>query len=84
MPELPEVEVLKRSLSKNIKSKKIIKIKINNPNLRYKIPKNLSKYLKNKVVKNILRISKYLIIDFGVNKKKTFNSFRNVRNHTFS
>ena len=38
MPELPEVEVLKRSLGKNIKFTKIMKTKINNVNLRYKVP----------------------------------------------
>ena len=38
MPELPEVEVLKRSLQKKIRFRKIIRIKIYNRNLRYKVP----------------------------------------------
>ena len=35
MPELPEVEIVKQSLYKNIKSKKIKKIIIKNPNLMF-------------------------------------------------
>jgi len=43
MPELPEIEILKKSLNQNIKSAKITKIKINNRNLRYKVPININK-----------------------------------------
>ena len=38
MPELPEIEIVKRSLFKMINKAKIINVKINNKNLRYKIP----------------------------------------------
>ena len=40
MPELPEVEVVKRSLQKNIKNLTIKKVKIHNIKLRYIINKN--------------------------------------------
>ena len=40
MPELPEVEIVKQSLDKNIKFKKIKKVIVRNRNLRLKIPKN--------------------------------------------
>ena len=69
MPELPEVEILKRSLKKEIRFCKIIKIKIHNANLRYKVPNSIIKNLKNHIVNNIIRISKYLIIDFKLSKK---------------
>ena len=65
MPELPEVEVVTRSLKKSIKNLKIIKITVNNRNLRFKLPKNFEHDLKNKIVKNIKRKSKYIIFDFG-------------------
>ncbi len=39
MPELPEVEVVKESLSRTITGKKIKKVSIKNRNLRYKIKK---------------------------------------------
>ena len=69
MPELPEVEVLKRSLQKKIRFLKIIRIRINNRNLRYKVPYSINKNLKGCVVNNISRISKYLIFHINFSKK---------------
>ena len=40
MPELPEVEVVRQSLNKNIKGKTVLKVLIKNRNLRFKIPLN--------------------------------------------
>ena len=65
MPELPEVEVVTRSLKKSIKNHKIIKITVNNRNLRFKLPKNFKDVLKNKIIKNIKRKSKYIIFDLS-------------------
>ena len=65
MPELPEVEIVKRSLLKMINKAKIIDIKIKNRNLRYKIPKNFKKKLVNQKLLNITRRSKYLIFHFN-------------------
>jgi len=67
MPELPEVEIVKRSLFKMINKAKIIDIKINNKNLRYMIPATFSKNLINEKILKISRRSKYLIFHF---KKK--------------
>ena len=64
MPELPEVEVVTRSLKKTIKNHKIIKITVNNRNLRFKLQKDFEHILKNKIVKNITRKSKYIVFDF--------------------
>ena len=69
MPELPEIEILRRSLKKNIKLAKIVKIKINNVNLRYKVPINLKKLFRGKIIKKISRVSKYLILHFNFKKK---------------
>ena len=62
MPELPEVEIVKQSLSKKITFKKIQKIIIKNGNLRFKIAENFVRILKNSRIKKISRFSKYLII----------------------
>ncbi len=61
MPELPEIEIVKRSLVKMINKAKIIDIKINNKNLRYKLPKNFSQDLIGQKIENISRRSKYLV-----------------------
>ena len=52
MPELPEIEIVRRSLLKLINKAKIIDIKINNKNLRYKISKKLFNSLLNKQIIN--------------------------------
>jgi len=62
MPELPEIEIVKRSLFKMINKAKIIGIKINNKNLRYKIPNTFSNELINEKILRISRRSKYLIL----------------------
>lgn len=64
MPELPEIEIVKRSLFKMINKAKIIDIKINNKNLRYKIANTFSKYLVGEKILKISRRSKYLIFHF--------------------
>ena len=61
MPELPEIEIVKRSLFKKINKAKIVNVKINNKNLRYKIPRTFSKKLINEKILKISRRSKYLI-----------------------
>ena len=47
MPELPEVEVVKQSLEKYILNKRLVKIIVKNKNLRFLVPKDLSKKLSN-------------------------------------
>jgi len=64
MPELPEIEIVKRSLFKMINKAKIIDVKINNKNLRYKISSSFSKNLIGEKILNISRRSKYLILHF--------------------
>ena len=65
MPELPEVEIVKQSLIKNIKSQKILKVIVRNRNLRFRIPKNFKSILQNKKIINIRRFSKYIIIELS-------------------
>ena len=63
MPELPEVEVVKRSLERNILNLIIKKVKIYDANLRYKVDKiRLSKLVGKKITK-IKRRSKFLIFE---------------------
>ena len=62
MPELPEIEIVKQSLDKNIKFEKIKKVVVRNRSLRFKIPKNFEIVLKNKIINKISRKSKYLIL----------------------
>jgi formamidopyrimidine-DNA glycosylase len=94
MPELPEVEIVKKSLAKKIQQKKIQKVIIKNRNLRFKIPLKFEELLKNKIIKKVSRFSKYLIFNFSDDsfclihlgmsgtihliKKNNFNKFTNT------
>ncbi len=64
MPELPEVEIVRQSLNKKIKQKRVKKVIIRNRNLRFLIPNNFKNYIKNKKIIKVERFSKYLIINF--------------------
>jgi|TARA_B110000438_G_scaffold229570_1_gene224374 formamidopyrimidine-DNA glycosylase len=64
MPELPEIEIVRRSLFKKINKVKILNVKVNNKNLRYKVTHSLQKKLKNEKILKISRRSKYLIFHF--------------------
>ncbi len=62
MPELPEVEIVKRSLKNKVKNKKIKKVIITNRNLRFKIQKNFKNILEGSLLINVSRFSKYIIL----------------------
>ena len=65
MPELPEVEVVKRSLEKKLINLIIKKVKINDGNLRYKINRVETANLEGKKIRSIKRRSKFLILKVG-------------------
>ncbi len=67
MPELPEVEVVKKSLENQICNLTVKDIKLNDVNLRYKVRKQeLSKIIGLKIIR-IKRRSKYLLFFFENN-----------------
>ena len=66
MPELPEVEVVKRSLESKILNSIIKKVQINDHKLRYKVKREIVKKLTGKKIKKIKRRSKFII--FEINK----------------
>jgi len=62
MPELPEVEIVKRSLKNKVKNKKIKQIIISNRNLRFKVEKNFENLLEGRSITSVSRFSKYIIL----------------------
>jgi len=67
MPELPEVEVVKKSLESKLKNLIIKRVFINNNNLRYKIDDKKFSKIKNFKIISIKRRSKYLLINLDQN-----------------
>ncbi len=62
MPELPEVEIVRQSLDRRTRQKKVKKVLVRNRNLRLKIPQNFAKHIEGKKIIKVKRFSKYLII----------------------
>ena len=67
MPELPEVEVVKKSLEKKLKNLTIKRVNISNNKLRYKIINKQFNKLKGQKIISIQRRSKYLLINLNKN-----------------
>ena len=67
MPELPEVEVVKKSLATKLKNLTIKRVKIINNKLRYKIDSRQFNKIKSQKIISIQRRSKYLLINLEKN-----------------
>jgi formamidopyrimidine-DNA glycosylase len=67
MPELPEVEVVKKSLENKLKNLTIKRVLINNNRLRYKINNRQFYKIKGQKIISIKRRSKYLLINLNQN-----------------
>lgn len=65
MPELPEVETVKRGLLPHCKNTVIDEVIIRQPQLRWPIPKTLEQYLTGQTIVNIERRSKYLLFQLS-------------------
>ncbi|MDD5652632.1 MAG: DNA-formamidopyrimidine glycosylase [Candidatus Omnitrophica bacterium] len=69
MPELPEVETIKRELEANILGKKITEVVVNNPKvIRQPKPQEFIRGLKNTAIKHILRKGKLLVLELSSGK----------------
>ena len=73
MPELPEVEVVKQSLNKKIREKKVKKVLVRNRNLRKKVPSKFEKFFLNQKILKVGRFSKYLIYNIKYSQLYNFS-----------
>tara|TARA_B100000768_G_C11258357_1_gene367544 strand:+ start:650 stop:1513 length:864 start_codon:yes stop_codon:yes gene_type:complete len=67
MPELPEVEVVKKSLENKLKNLTIKRVYISNNKLRYKIDSQQFNKIKGQKIVSVQRRSKYLLINLSKN-----------------
>ena len=61
MPELPEVETVRRGLSPHLDGNRIEKIEIRRPDLRFPFPPNIAEELTGQVIDEVDRRGKYLL-----------------------
>lgn len=69
MPELPEVETIRRTLTETVVGRRVKRIAVTRPKLLYKTSKQaLTRYLVGQEVRRVARRAKYLIFHFGNGK----------------
>lgn len=61
MPELPEVETIKKAIQQTLKDAVFLDVQINNPHLRKPVPSDLPQILKNAKIIQYRRIAKYIV-----------------------
>ena len=62
MPELPEVETIRRCIEPELVGKTVREVVIRNPNLRWQVPEDLSRTLSGEKIIAVERRAKYLLI----------------------
>ncbi|PHS72423.1 MAG: DNA-formamidopyrimidine glycosylase [Cycloclasticus sp.] len=63
MPELPEVETTRRGIAPHVEGKKVIKVIVRQPKLRWPISPEISTLLPGLTIKRVKRRAKYLLIE---------------------
>lgn len=65
MPELPEVEVVRRGIAPYLEGHQVASVTIRNPNLRWPVPSDLGKTLSGLTIDKVARRGKYLLFGCG-------------------
>lgn len=65
MPELPEVETVRRGLMPSMEGATILRADVNRPDLRWPFPDQMAERLQGQKVLNLRRRSKYLLLDLS-------------------
>jgi len=65
MPELPEVETVRRGLAPAMEGETITHVEVNRPDLRWPFPENMAERLAGQRVENLRRRSKYILADLS-------------------
>ncbi len=62
MPELPEVETIRRGLAPLLTGKRILKVDLRRPDLRFPFPRDFAQRLKGQTILSVSRRAKYLLL----------------------
>jgi formamidopyrimidine-DNA glycosylase len=65
MPELPEVETVRRGLEQAMQGERITRVEVRRPDLRWPLPKDFARRLQGNVVTGLGRRAKYLVVDLS-------------------
>jgi formamidopyrimidine-DNA glycosylase len=65
VPELPEVETVRRGIEPHLKSRRIAAVRIHQGQLRWPVPRRIITNLPGQVIAGVTRRGKYLLLDVG-------------------
>src|SRR6202035_4404850 len=65
MPELPEVETVRRGLEPAMQGERFVRVDVRRGDLRWPLPKDFAQRLKGKTVTGLGRRAKYLLADLS-------------------
>jgi formamidopyrimidine-DNA glycosylase len=65
VPELPEVEVIRRGIAPHLEGRHIAEVAIRNPNLRWPVPPEMADTLRGLKIDSVSRRAKYLLLNCG-------------------
>src|SRR6185436_8728101 len=65
MPELPEVETTRRGIEPHLRGRRIERLIVRQPRLRWAIPTDLDDLLRGQMVERVDRRAKYLLVPFA-------------------
>ncbi|HSD34010.1 MAG TPA: DNA-formamidopyrimidine glycosylase family protein, partial [Alphaproteobacteria bacterium] len=63
MPELPEVETVRRGLAERLEGRRLVRVLQNRPDLRFPLPPGFTRRLEGRRVLKVKRRAKYLLIE---------------------
>ena len=63
MPELPEVETVRRGLAPAMEGATIARLELNRPDLRFPLPENFAAAVEGRAIVSLGRRAKYLLIE---------------------
>ena len=62
MPELPEVETTRRGIEPHVLGRRVTRLVVRNPHLRWRVPAKLEKELTGQTIQSVTRRGKYLLL----------------------
>jgi formamidopyrimidine-DNA glycosylase len=65
VPELPEVEVIRRGIAPHLEGRHIADVVVRNPNLRWPVSSNMAEILRGLKISSVSRRAKYLLLNCG-------------------
>lgn len=65
MPELPEVETVRRGIEPHVSHRRITAVRIREPRLRWPVPRRLATRLPGQLIEGVRRRAKYLLLEVG-------------------